>query len=256
MPDKKIFFVIAAFNEEEGIEDRLHSIASIMKNDFFLKSGFNYKIIVVSDGSTDRTVAILEGLKTNYPVIVYPEPINRGPGAAFRVGLKALENMVMDNDIVVTLDGDNTHNVKTIQFMVSQIENGYELVAASGWADGGRLIGLPFSRLMLTKVCNFIYSFLFPIRGITNYTGFFKAFKGHVLKEAFSNYGDQFITCDGFAFMSEIMVKLRRMPVFCSEVPLLIRFDQRKGISKNRIKNTIAEHLYILRTNLFKRKVF
>jgi dolichol-phosphate mannosyltransferase len=255
MQHQMIYFLIAVFNEEQDIEKRIQSISSVM-SEYFSNSHYKHKIVVVSDGSTDGTVAILKRLAQQTDLIFIEQKINRGPGAAFREGLRHLNSILNPEDIIITLDGDNTHNVKTIQFMINKIDDGYEVVSASGWATGGRLINLPFSRLILTKGCNWLYSVLFPIRGLTNYTGFFKAFKGQVILAAFQNYGEQFIQSDGFGFMSEIIVKLRRMPVFCAEVPLLIRFDLRKGISKNRLKNTLFEHLGIIRSNMFQRRLF
>jgi dolichol-phosphate mannosyltransferase len=247
-----IHLLLPAYNEEANIAERIVGISETMR-----ETGFgNFRILVVDDGSTDRTGEILAEEKSRNPMVDFIRlPRNQGPGAAFRAGFDALLDQGADNDIIITMDADNTHNVKTIRLLLNKLDEGYEVVVASGWADGGMMIGIPFLRWVFTFGCNRLYRLLFPIRGVTCYTGFFKGFRVSALREVRTRYGGEIIRCHGFAAMAELTVRCRRIPLFCAEVPFLMRFDARKGVSNIRILRTIREHLGVIGRNAFDRKV-
>jgi len=248
-----VHLLLPAYNEEAGLAERIAAISSTMREAW----NGPFRILVVDDGSTDHTAAILAAEKERQPELVdfISHPVNRGPGAAFRTGLIALLDCAGDGDIIITMDADNTHNVKTIRLLLNKLDEGYEVVVASGWAPGGMMIGIPFMRWVFTFGCNRLYRLLFPIRGVTCYTGFFKGFRVAGLREVRTRYGGEIIGCDGFAGMAELQIRCRRIPLFCAEVPFLMRFDQRKGASHIRILRTIREHLGIFCRNLLDRKV-
>jgi dolichol-phosphate mannosyltransferase len=247
-----IHLLLPAYNEEANIAERIGGIAETMR-----ETGIDhFRILVVDDGSTDRTAAILAEEKARQPEMVdfISHDCNRGPGAAFGTGFEALLARVGDQDIVITMDADNTHNVKTLRMLINKLGDGYEVVVASGWADGGMMIGIPFLRWVFTFGCNRLYRLLFPIRGVTCYTGFFRGFRAGALREVRNRYGNV-VSCTGFAAMAELLVRCRSIPLFCAEVPFLMRFDQRKGVSNIRILRTIREHLGVFANNMFTRKV-
>lgn len=248
-----IHLLLPAYNEEANIAERIAAISDTMRQ----AAIGNFRILVVDDGSTDRTAAILAEEKARQPELVdfISYSRNRGPGAAFRTGLNALLDRAGENDIIITMDADNTHNVKTIRLLLNKLDEGYEVVVASGWAAGGMMIGIPFMRWIFTFGCNRLYRLLFPIRGVTCYTGFFKGFQVAALREVRTRFDGEIIGCDGFAGMAELQIRCRRIPLFCAEVPFLMRFDQRKGASNIRILRTIREHLGIICRNILDRKV-
>jgi glycosyltransferase involved in cell wall biosynthesis len=91
----QVSIVIPVYNEEEAIGDDLDTIIATMEG-----SGYTYEVIVVDDGSTDRTadIARAKGVK------VIQHPINRGPGAARRTGI-----LQARGEIIVMTDGDSTY---------------------------------------------------------------------------------------------------------------------------------------------------
>jgi glycosyltransferase involved in cell wall biosynthesis len=105
----KAIAIIPAFNEEKNIESVIYSI----KN-----SGVNIDIVVINDGSIDRTskVAKLTG------VYVIDLPINLGIGGAVQTGyIYAYKN---NYDIAIQVDGDGQHNGKDLLELISIVENG------------------------------------------------------------------------------------------------------------------------------------
>jgi len=93
--EPQVSIVIPVYNEEEAIGDDLDTIIATMEG-----SGYTYEVIVVDDGSTDRTagVARAKGVK------VIQHLINRGTGAARRTGI-----LQARGEIIVMTDGDGTY---------------------------------------------------------------------------------------------------------------------------------------------------
>jgi len=245
-----IYFLMPAYNEEAEISSRLRNIGKLMA-----QKGFPFHIWVVNDGSVDRTVDIVEALSKELPVHLIHHETNQGIGIAFLNGLKELVKRADDDDIIITLDADNTHNLKTVEFMIKRIDEGYEVVIGSCFSTGGMMIGVPLFRYLLSYISNFLYRLLFHIKGIRTYTGFYRAHSAAALKKAFEVFGDHLIEANGFAAMAEMIIKFRQIPLFLTEVPMIIRYDLKGRASKMRVMATIQEHLEVVARNLFKRRV-
>ncbi len=245
-----IYFILPVFNEAENLPKVLAKISQIKKS-----LQFDYQIVAVDDGSMDNSKLILDQLKTTYPIVVLQHQENLGPGIAFRTGFDHVLKVASPSDMIITMDADNTHSTKTIEMIIHGIKEGYEVVIASIFAPGGMLIGLPFLRYVMTLSCNFLYRMLFPVRGIREYTGFYRGYRVETLKEAKKKLGDQLMTTKGFGSMAELLIRLRQIPVFMKEVPMIVRYDHKGGKSKLKITRTVCEHLYIIGSNLFKRRV-
>ncbi len=245
-----IYFLMPAYNEETEIGARLKNIAGLMG-----QKGFPFEIWVVNDGSDDETVKIVEEVSKEIPVHMIHHERNQGIGIAFLNGLKELAKRVRDDDIIITLDADNTHNLKTVEFMLKKIDEGYEVIIGSCFTTGGMMIGVPVLRYILSYVSNLGYRLLFHVKGIRTYTGFYRAHTGAAVKAAFEKFGDRLIEASGFAAMAEMLIKFRQIPLFMTEVPMIIRYDLKGRASKMRVMATIREHLGVIARNLFKRRV-
>ncbi|BDZ71513.1 glycosyltransferase family 2 protein [Methanobacterium petrolearium] len=97
---KKIFIVMPAFNESKTIENVMEEL---------LLQGL--QLVVVDDGSHDKTPFLVERVQKKYPeqVRLYRHPINRGLGAAIRTGVEAC--ILEDPHVIVTFDADGQHHV-------------------------------------------------------------------------------------------------------------------------------------------------
>ena len=247
---KMIYFLMPAYNEETEIGTRLRDIARLMA-----QKGFPFEIWVVNDGSDDRTAEIIKEVSKEIPAHVIHHEKNEGIGVAFLNGLRELVKVVREDDIIITLDADNTHNLKTVEFMLKRIDEGYEVVIGSCFTTGGMMIGAPLLRYILSYVSNLGYRLLFHVKGIRTYTGFYRAHTGAAVKLAFEKFGDHLIEVTGFAAMAEMLIKFRQIPLFMTEVPMIIRYDLKGRASKMRVMATLLEHLGVIARNLFKRRV-
>ena len=117
-----IYVLIPVFNEEKIIEETINN----------LKVYFDH-ILIINDGSTDKTSAILE----NLDVIKINHPINLGQGAAIKTGIEYILKF-SNADAVVTFDADGQHSVDdTILFAekITTISEKY-IISTRLWATG------------------------------------------------------------------------------------------------------------------------
>jgi dolichol-phosphate mannosyltransferase len=245
-----VYFLLPAYNEAEGIVTQLQTIQHQME-----RRQLAYEIVVVDDGSRDETNALVRQMAQKLPITLLTHPRNLGVGQAFRTGFGHLASRMRPDDILVTMDADNTQNLKTVDFMIQKIAEGYEVVLGSCLATGGMMVGIPFHRYVFTLGCNTLYRLLFHIKGIHTYTGFYRAHSGRAIKTAYDHYGDRLIESEGFVVMAELLIKFRAMLFFITEVPVIMRYDLKSGMSKMRLTRTIVSHLKVMAANLFKRRV-
>lgn len=238
---KKIWVVLPAFNEGQNLSGLLERIDEAMFED-----GTAYEIIVVDDGSRDNTPQVIEKYSPILPIHFLRHEVNKGLGATIRDGLKYATEVCSDDDIVVAMDADNSHTPHLIRSMVRGIREGNDVVIASRYQYGAYVRGVPFYRILLSLGARWVSTLLFPIHGVRDYTCGFRAYRGAVLKDAFDRYGEEFVSNNGFEAMLDILLKLRQMDAIITEVPLILRYDQKKGNSKMRVFRTIRRSVSLL----------
>ena len=109
MKKEKILLIIPAYNEEDNILKTYKSVTS--------NKDYQYDVIVINDGSTDRTKEILE--ENNIPHISLIQ--NLGIGGAVQTGYKYA--YLNDYDIAVQFDGDGQHDINYVKSIVEPIIN-------------------------------------------------------------------------------------------------------------------------------------
>jgi len=144
------------------------------------------------------------------------------------------------------MDADNTHTPGLIGSMVRLIEEGSDVVIASRYQPGAQVWGVPFHRRRLSDGARLLFRLVFPIRGVRDYTCGYRAYRASLLKRAFDTLGDQFVSEQGFQCMVDILLKLRRMNAVFREVPMILRYDLKGGVSKMRVGRTIFRTLGLM----------
>lgn len=240
MPSK-VFVVLPAFNEEENLGPLLDSVREAMSAE-----RLSYEVIVVDDGSRDRTVEVAQSRAADMPLRVERHEVNQGLGWTIRDGLRAASSGCEDDDIVIAMDADNTHPPGLMGSMVRLIREGNEVVIASRYQPGARVVGVPRFRRFLSWGAGTLFRAVFPIPGVKDYTCGYRAYRGRLLKGAFARYGDQLVSEGGFQCMVEILLKLHRLGAICREVPLVLRYDRKGGVSKMNVGRTVRRTLGLL----------
>jgi len=100
----KILVVLPAYNEEASLRRLLPRIDLAMCQD-----RLDYAVIVVDDGSTDRTGEVAEEYSRFMPVQYYRHVVNQGLGATIRDGLAIAVERAGEHDVIVAMDADNSH---------------------------------------------------------------------------------------------------------------------------------------------------
>src|SRR5215472_18017220 len=112
-PSFKVIVVLPAYNEEENLAGLLQSLAETLPDAFL-----DFQIVVVDDGSSDRTPQILREHEATIPLKAYRHQVNQGLGATIRDGLFYANQMAGPKDVIVTMDADETHTPGLILRMV------------------------------------------------------------------------------------------------------------------------------------------
>ena len=238
-----IFVFLPALNEEIALP-RL-----VKKFDLeFMKSGRAYKIIVLDDGSTDRTAETAQALSGRYPVELLRHETNLGLGPTMRDGLVHCAKIASPDDLIVTLDCDDTHEPKFVHGAIQKIKEGYDVVVLSRYQKGGGERGLSLVKSALSRGAGLLLKIFFPIKGVKEYSCGYRVFKASALQKALATFKDQFIRLPhmGFVVTPEILVKFRMLGCRIAEVPFVLRYDQKPSKSKNKPLKTIIGYLALV----------
>lgn len=239
-----ISICLPAYNEEVSITSLINDIIKL-KNTFK-----DIKIYVVDDGSTDKTAEIL---KRYYPgeVIILSHDKNYGLGIALKTAFFAIKDKLQDDDIVITMDADNTHSPEFILLMVQNIRAGNDVVIASRFCSKSKSMGLSLKRNILS-ICAYLFlKLFFPVKGVKDYTSGYRAYSGKILKSAFEKYKNNFFTVKGFNIQADILIKLSKINARIKEIPFTLRYDLKCGKSKIKIIRTIGEYLSMVVKNRY-----
>jgi dolichol-phosphate mannosyltransferase len=237
----RIYVILPAYNEEENLEALLQRIRVALD-----PLDYSYEVLVVNDGSQDCTAEIAKRMSESMPIQLENHRQNQGLGGTLRTGFLAALKHAEHNDILISMDADNTQPPESIPQMVEMIGRGYDLVVASRFQPGAQVIGLSPFRRLLSSGARYVFTALHPIPGIRDYTCGFRAYRAGVFRKAVENYGDAFFSERGFASMADILLKLRRQPLKAGEIPLVLRYDQKVGASKMKVARTIWSTLKLV----------
>jgi len=142
--------VIPAYNEENGIADIANRVLAVKPNLFEIGVS-DLELIIVDDGSKDRTAEIAKNIKG---VTLIQHPKNKGYGGALKTGFSNAKG-----DLVGFLDADGTYPPEYFPQLCKKSLEGYELVI------GSRMAGEDSSMPLTRRVGNFFFANLLSILG-------------------------------------------------------------------------------------------
>jgi len=236
-----IIVVLPAYNEQGSIGPLLVGIAGAISKD---EGGA--RVIVVNDGSTDATANEVRAHNSHIDVELIDRANNEGLAFTLDEGLRQALACGNDGDVIVTMDGDNTHPPELTLSLLNKITNGCDVCIASRFQPGAVIEGLTRLRRITGWGASSLMRILFPTRNLRDYTCGYRAYRYDVLKRAYSTYGDGFISERGFSCSADLVLKLRRLDLRWAEIPLTLRYDRKTTPSKMNITHTIAQTLWLL----------
>lgn len=198
-PARRVFVVIAAFNEEAVIETVIRRLQPLWPN-----------IVVVDDGSTDNTANRAHACD----VMLLRHAVNRGQGAALQTGIRFA--LLQGADIIVTFDADGQHSEQNIPALVDPIARGMCDVTL-----GSRFLGhayrMPLTRRLLLKAAIWFTRITSGIRTTDVHNGL----RGLSRAAAAALH----ITMDRMAHASEILEQIHADNWRVKEVPVDIYYS-------------------------------
>jgi dolichol-phosphate mannosyltransferase len=230
-----IYILFAAYNEEQVMPHFLANIKQEME-----KIGVPYKVVACTDASTDSTASIIRAHKSEMPIELL-EPINeRGLGVAFRHSIDAICDIAeREDDIVIFLDADCTHDLYYSAKLMEEIAKGNDVVIASRFTPTSTISGFPLYRTAISMGASLFFRLLFPIKGVKDYTSGYRAYRVSILRKARAHYNKQLIAEKDFCCAPEMLIKLRHIGAKCAEIPFDYKYGLKLGESKMNIPRLI-----------------
>ena len=147
-----VSIILPSFNEEVVLAENLDRITSFMES---LSDRYRWEIVVVNDGSRDRTGEIAEqkASQVNELRVVHHRQ-NRGLGEAIKTGVASTSS-----DYLIVLDVDLSYDVGHILALLDELDRtGADLVLASPYMKGGSIGNVPWLRRKLSICANWFLS--------------------------------------------------------------------------------------------------
>ena len=161
--------VVPLYNEEESLPHLVEQLLAALR-----PSGERFELVLVNDGSSDRTAEVLERLSRDIPELVgVLLRKNYGQTAAMAAGFD-----VAQGEVIVSLDGDLQNDPADIPMLLAKLREGYDLV--SGWRHQRQDAAL--QRKLPSKIANRLIGRVTGVR-LHDYGCSLKAYKRDVLSD-------------------------------------------------------------------------
>ncbi len=172
-----IWILLPAYNEQHDLPRLLEKMEKALGD-------VAYRLVVVNDGSTDKTSEILEKYGKNLKLDIVSHPINRGLGETERDGFEFIAWKAQADDFIVRIEGDDTHEPKYLFDLIEKLKEGYDVVNTSRFQPGGGQMGVDTYRAFISRSANVFMKLLFGIRGVSDYSCGYRAYRARVIKDA------------------------------------------------------------------------
>lgn len=238
-----IYLLLPAYNEEDSLVTLIPKVDAFFKKDLKL----DYHVIACNDGSSDTTLESLQKWKSDgIDMTIIDHKINRGLGETIRDLFEKAAEMGKPGDIIVRMDCDDTHEPEFIGGLINKLQEGYDVVIASRFVEGGGQEGLSRYRKTISLLANKFMKLFFPIKGLKEYSSGYRAYRIEIIQKAINEFGNNFIQLKGLGFSCtlEKIVKLKILQARFGEAPMVLRYDQK--VSESKMVSSITTLGYIV----------
>lgn len=199
--------IIPAYREEQRIRETLQELRA-----FLQRQPWTWEVIVVDDGSPDRTKDAVAGFQqtTHMPIRLLVHPQNRGKGAAVRTGMLAATGTY-----ALFTDADNATPIQEVEKLLKAVTAGYDLVIASRYLPESTIVRRqPMVRRMMSRAGNLLFTLMLGLHFTDTRCGF-KLFTAAARTGIFAKQ-----TLERFGFDTELLVIAARQGLRVAEVPV------------------------------------
>ena len=233
--ENELDILIPVFNEDEIIVKTIENILSTVK--------CNFRILICYDYDEDPTIKIInENFNSNK--IFFIKNFSRGFNNALKTGFNHSKS-----EAVLIYMADDHENHLMIDLCYKKFQEGYHVVCPSRFIKGGKMIGNPFLKGLLTKLVSFfLFNFTsFPIKDSTNS---FRLFSKKLINKV------KIESDKGFTMSLELTAKAHRLGFKIIELPTTW-IERKKGKSRFKIISFILPYskwlFYIIGTSIYKK---
>jgi glycosyltransferase involved in cell wall biosynthesis len=236
MKEITLSIIIPAYNEEERLPRTLKTI-----HDFLEKQPYQAEVLVVENGSSDRTLAIAREYERQLREVRAQHCDQRGKGWAVMQGMQSARGryrFICDADLSMPIEEVN-------RFFPPQREDS-AVVIASREAAGAKRIGEPEYRHIIGRVFNAMVRWI-ALPGLQDTQCGFKCFRADAAQEIFPR-----MTIKGWTFDVEALVIARRLGYSIQEVPISWHHNPNSKVKVVRDSFMMARDLLIIRWNVLR----
>jgi glycosyltransferase involved in cell wall biosynthesis len=235
MAHPRLSIVIPAYNECARIEATLARVLDCVES-----RHWDAEILLVDDGSSDTTVAIVQQWMSRYPRLhLIKNAGNRGKGYSVRNGL-----LQAAGDIVMFTDADLSAPMEEAELLFAALDNGADVAIGSRWLDKQKqTIHQPIYRRFFGRCFNWVTRRVIGLPFKDTQCGF-KAFKREAAQVIF-----RLQTIERWGFDPEILFIARKLKYSIVEVPVTWGHDERSRISYLKDGIKMLEEMAEIRTN-------
>ena len=202
----------------------------------------NSDVLVVDDGSPDKTGDAIRELQQEFPTLHLLERKTKlGLGSAYRLGFA--RGLEQGYEELIEMDADLSHRVRDLKTMIDEkeLQSNTDLVIGSRWIPGGSTENWSKGRVLLSRAANLYVRAMLGL-GVKDSTAGFRIYSAAILRRL--NF--QSIKSDGYSFQIEMTRAVHKLGGRIIEVPITFR-ERENGVSKMS-KNIIREAMILVTT--------
>jgi glycosyltransferase involved in cell wall biosynthesis len=229
-----IYVCIPSYNEAPTVGLLLWKIRQVF-------AGFprEYQLLVLDDGSTDDTAAVLERYTRVLPLTVARHPERQGYAATIEELLRQAVDRTdrPKRDSAILMHADFGHGPQFIPDLVRRVESGADVVIAEG-----KLEGEPSrSRRLIRRLAPLLLRGVVSVPGVTDVVSGFAIFRLVTLRNAFRSSHPPLLTTGGWAANAELYERTARFARRLETIKAVERGDLRHRSSRIRPWDTALE---------------
>lgn len=213
---------LATYNEVENIGTILAQIRHTLPE---------ASILVIDDNSPDGTAAVVEKrMAIDGRLRIFKRPGKLGLGTAL---LRAIETAKqMEVDYLIIMDADLSHPVSALPRLLNGMAQ-YQIMIGSRYVPGGRTVGWPISRMIISKSVNLLFRGLFRIK-VNDASGSYRCYSMDLLMRTKTSR----LLSTGYSFLEELLYLCVRAGATVGETPIVF-VERTRGASKVNWKEAV-----------------
>ena len=237
-----VYAMLPCYNEEENITELIEEWEK--QRDMLRQEGYELTIVGIDDCSRDSTKQKMSAMAKKYNnVHIEAHTVNKGLCGGLNTAISYFIKNGGERDLLVLMDGDNTHDPAYVHQMISKVCDDTECVIASRYCSSSQIIGVAKHRIFFSDMARYYYRLILRVPNVQDYTCGYRIYTYAAVQRLLKRFGDDPIKEKSFACMMELLYKLHLVGVRFDEVGFKLRYDQKLGKSKMSVIKTAARSL-------------